>query len=1035
MATLSVIRKNDADAAGVAQSRATVYDSVGVLPLSGNIQGEQAFIPGDSSTDLMYIWDGGGWYKMALIQTVPSFTTGPDASYELASDGVTTTVITLVATDAEGIPVTFSATTDIGFDSIGTVSQDSSVFTVTPFSEDSAGTATSGTITFKASDGISIASALSTFNLNFRIENSNFTRMLIKAAGNNGTNTDINDASSSSHTVTTAASVTAQSFSPHHPGGYSTEFDGYMSVPSHADFGFGTGDFTIEFWHYPLTVATASVIDYRTGSNGNQPVPIIWFNGNGYYYYYVNGSTRISGNTGDVKANQWYHVAISRVSGSTKMFVNGQQAGNTYNDSSISYNQGGAFVIGRRYMNAGSGWFYLDGYLRDVRVIKGTGLYTTSFDPPRDALTAISNTKLLLCGLPYHKDQSTSNRTVTTVGDIDPKRFSPYDHLAYSVSTHGASVYFDGQTGSRLSVPSSSDFNFGTSDWTIDFWWYPKTVGSSKRSLVDLRTTGTQNVPVIWQHENSYIYYYFAGAFRITGTNNTIKANRWHHIAVSRVSNNTRMFINGVQDGSTYSDSNTYVQGSDFFFGRNTNFSAADYNPTGYVSDLRVINGTGLYSSNFTPPTAPVTAVTNTKLLTCNDTPNIFDGAGKNSNLTLGGTAKSSTAYTKNASASMLFDGNSDYVELSNYDEYAPGTNNFYVEFWMRYTGGSGTRNIIDNRGQANGYAIRLDSSHRITVYSEPSSSTKHTSAALTQDQWYHVAFVRNSANSYLFIDGTQSGSAVTNADNYTSTSMVIGAQHAKNQQYFGGYVEDVRIGQGINRYPFVPAKETLSATADTVLLIGHDGALTNDGSAGGTATASGSAAVSDFGPAGGMKSIYFDGGSDYLTLGSNSAYAIGSSDNFSIECWVYFHDFPTGHSPILQWSTTSLGSSVANGTAFYGISSGTSGYGSISFQKHGVSDPFVTYANPNTHTIAEKEWIHLHVQRSGTTAKGFVNGMLTQTTTSSSWTATQNGLYIGARHSPNYINGYISNLRFIKGSGAIIRSGDFTPPTSSLRG
>ena len=227
MATLSVLRKNDADNTGLARARATVYDSVGVLPLAGNVQGDQAFIPGDSSTDLMYIWDGGGWYKMALIQTVPSFTTGPDASYDLAIDG-STTVITLVATDAEGIPVTFSVTANSDFNGLATVSQDSSVFTVTPKSEDSA-TTNSGTLTFKATDGISIASALSTFNLTFRVANSKYTEALFKASGNNGVNQGINDASSNNHTISRNGNAMVHPLSPYHPGGYSVNFNGSNS--------------------------------------------------------------------------------------------------------------------------------------------------------------------------------------------------------------------------------------------------------------------------------------------------------------------------------------------------------------------------------------------------------------------------------------------------------------------------------------------------------------------------------------------------------------------------------------------------------------------------------------------------------------------------------------------------------------------------------------------------------------------------------------------------------------------------------------
>ena len=267
-----------------------------------------------------------------------------------------------------------------------------------------------------------------------------------------------------------------------------------------------------------------------------------------------------------------------------------------------------------------------------------------------------------------------------------------------------------------------------------------------------------------------------------------LEQNQWYHWALLRNSNACTFYLNGkAQTSNAGTGISTNFTGTEMNIGRNSSVGSpadGDY-WYGYQSDFR-ISTVARYTSNFTPPTSPLSSDSDTELLTCSAQPNVFNATGTSSRVVLGGDAKSSTAQTKNATASIAFDGTGDYVELSNYTEYAPGTHDFTVEFWMRYTGGSGIRNIVDNRGQSDGYAIRLDSSNKIIVYSEPSSSTKHTSAsALTQDQWYHIAFVRNTGNSFLFIDGTQSGSTATNADDYASTGMVIGAQHGKNQQYF----------------------------------------------------------------------------------------------------------------------------------------------------------------------------------------------------------------------------------------------------------
>lgn len=159
---LSSIRGAVANQVGILGGT-TTYDVIGDLPLSGNEAGDQAFV---IATNRLYLWSGAGWYNIAIINTTPTFSTGPDASYTLASDGVTTTVISLLATDPEGFAVTYSVVADSDFNGLATVSQDSSVFTITPKSEANATTST-GTLTFKATDGVNIASEISTFTLTF----------------------------------------------------------------------------------------------------------------------------------------------------------------------------------------------------------------------------------------------------------------------------------------------------------------------------------------------------------------------------------------------------------------------------------------------------------------------------------------------------------------------------------------------------------------------------------------------------------------------------------------------------------------------------------------------------------------------------------------------------------------------------------------------------------------------------------------------------------------------------------------------------
>ena len=141
------------------------------LPLTGNTVGNMAYITDLSS---LYIFNGGGWFNVAIINTNPTITTGPNASYQFAQDG-TPTVITLIAEDPEGLPITWAyAVTSGSLGTTATVSQTDNVFTITPSSTEA--DAGNFSITFTASDGVNLATAASSFTLSFSLAVYNSTK-------------------------------------------------------------------------------------------------------------------------------------------------------------------------------------------------------------------------------------------------------------------------------------------------------------------------------------------------------------------------------------------------------------------------------------------------------------------------------------------------------------------------------------------------------------------------------------------------------------------------------------------------------------------------------------------------------------------------------------------------------------------------------------------------------------------------------------------------------------------------------------------
>jgi hypothetical protein len=178
-----------------------------------------------------------------------------------------------------------------------------------------------------------------------------------------------------------------------------------------------------------------------------------------------------------------------------------------------------------------------------------------------------------------------------------------YPPQLVSAGFNGSSQY--------LTVPASANYALGTGDFTIEWWQYQTSVGSFPRVFsVGSAPTASMAVSI----ETGTFYFWEAGDYRfsfaLTGYLNT-----WVHFAISRVSGQTSVYRNGTQIGSTYADTYDINDSStSLTIGREGSAAVNTYFP-GYISNFRIIKGTGIYTGNFTTPTRPLTAVTNTVLL------------------------------------------------------------------------------------------------------------------------------------------------------------------------------------------------------------------------------------------------------------------------------------------------------------------------------------------------------------------------------------------------------------------------------------
>ena len=393
---------------------------------------------------------------------------------------------------------------------------------------------------------------------------------------------------------------TAQSYF----GGASALFDGsgdYLLVND--NFSFGTDNYTIECWYRPITITNARHIFEGRRSSANQVAPVIFHNG-GTLTYNLGVNTLITSSGSTIVANTWHHIAVSRSGTSTRMFVNGTQVGSTATDST-NYPTFQP-VLGAYFPSDFGPAAFVNGHMDEIRV-SNSARYTANFTPSTTPFVNDANTLLLIHAdgtdaSTVFRDDNGSGRTQKGVQAIGNAQID----TAQS-KFGGSSALFDG-SGDWLRVASHPDFAYGTGDWTIEWWQYITSI-SAGDTLLDQRSAEPTAAPTVYYRDGTNITFYANGADRIIG--GAITTNSWQHIALCKSAGSTRLFINGTQSGSTFTDTITYVQGGDLVF--NGRF-ALDFAAAGHFDEVRISN-TARYTANFTAPTAPFQNDANTLLL------------------------------------------------------------------------------------------------------------------------------------------------------------------------------------------------------------------------------------------------------------------------------------------------------------------------------------------------------------------------------------------------------------------------------------
>lgn len=636
----------------------------------------------------------------------------------------------------------------------------------------------------------------------------NSVRLLLNsdtATTNGAQNNTFLDSSTNNLTITRNGNTTQGSFSPF-GSNWSNYFDGtgdYLSTPYNTATQFGTGDFTVEAWVY-MTAALSLNDAIASVANDWQ---ITWSTSG--FCLMPDGSNRLcnTNNYTTMSTGVWYHVAFTRQSGTLRSFLNGNLAASVANSTNFSDVTNGIRIgVNRGTTN------YFTGYISNFRAIKGTALYTASFTPSASPLTTVSGTGLLTCQSSGFIDNSGNNLTVTKNGDTRITKFSPFNLIngPYNSTQFGGSAYFDG-TGDYLTTTLTN--TIGTGDFTFEAWVYytGSLTGTTNNSIFTINGSNDfyvqfyQNVFRVWCAGLSTSYIDFTGITNYT----------WYHVAVTRSGSTLRLFLDGSLKSSGTTTANIIVTNA--FIG---SLSAATGWWTGNISSLRLITGTALYTSSFTPPTSPLTAVTNTRLLMNSTNGGIIDSS-TGSIIETVGNAQVSTSVKKYGSGSLLFDGTGDYLNILS-TVGVIGSLDFTVEGWFRHTSAGQAAIWWDNATATfadNNFSIRtdyIDSTRSIYCWVGGVSTTfSYTSAVTFLNNWVHVALVRSGNSLKLYLNGTVcTGTGALNTTTVDLTTLKIGGAPAPSSGYssFTGNISDFRITVGYARYTanFTPPGSSL---------------------------------------------------------------------------------------------------------------------------------------------------------------------------------------------------------------------------------
>jgi hypothetical protein len=519
---------------------------------------------------------------------------------------------------------------------------------------------------------------------------------------------------------------------------------------------------------------------------------------------------------------------------------------------------------------------------------------------------------------------------------------------------------------------------------------------------------------------------------------------QWNHFAITNAAGSgvVTYWFNGTNIGTSNHGVTSIFSGTGAVgIGNNNNGGNAVWQ--GYISNLRVVFGSQVYTANFTPSTSPLTKIAGTNFLGC--ATNQFQDISNNTwAVTANGTPQvvrfnpfgdNATPYTTATyGGSTFFGGSGNTLSYASNAAFGFGTGPFTLEAWIYpiQTNSNGCA-IVDLRPSVSAQSteIAMDSSGHLFYFDGPNNTVYTDPTPLAMNQWVHVALTRDGSGVWrLFKNGVQVQTN-TAADNLgTSQPILIGQSVNGSTANFTGYISNVRISNNTAFYTsgFTPSTSPLTAISGTSFLFGCTDASLNDYAMQQNLQTAGNAKISTTQQKWGSGSMSLDGSNGTWFLLPASMVPNWGSVNWTIELWFYSTVAAQNSGLVAQRTSQSN---------FAPILWVLNASGQIALQVSTTGSSWSTITSstvPTTNT-----WHHAAIVRSGSTFTLYYDGssIASGTISGALMSATSVPLIVGAQQSATggsaSFTGFMQDFRITFGK-ARYSGGSYPVPSAAFQ-